>query len=233
MIGMLGVTGGVGFFENDMFKEAELFEIETGFGPSEMIELEGILFLPRHGIKSKVPPHMINHQANFSILKEKGVTKVIGMNSVGSLRNDIPPPSILIPHDYINFWDIATFHDDRIVHTVPGLDEELRGILLTKAKEYNLEIVNRGIYIQTTGPRLETKAEISMIKNFGDVVGMTMANEATLAKEIGLAYASICSVDNYAHGIGEESLTNDMILANAKVNGEKIRDFIFRIAGEL
>jgi 5'-methylthioadenosine phosphorylase len=232
VIGMLGVTGGVGFFENEMFKEAELLTIETEFGPAEIIELEGIIFLPRHGIKSKVPPHMINHRANLSALKDKGVTKVIGMNSVGSLKQNIPPPSILIPHDYINLWDIATFHEDRIVHIVPGLDEDLRGLIISKAKEVKLEVVESGIYIQTTGPRLETKAEISMLKNFGDVVGMTMANEATLVKEMDLAYASICSVDNYANGIVEESLTNDKILTNAKVNGEKIRDFIFKITGE-
>ncbi len=233
MIGMLGVTGGVGFFENEKFKEAELLDIETEFGPSEIFELEGIIFLPRHGMKSKVPPHMINHQANLSALKEKGVTRIIGMNSVGSLKKDIPPPSILIPHDYINLWDIATFHEDRIVHVVPGLDNKLRDALISKANELGMVVAERGVYIQTTGPRLETRAEIAMLKTFGDVVGMTMANEATLAKEMDLAYASICSVDNYAHGIVDESLTNDMILKNATINGESIRDFIFKIAGEL
>jgi 5'-methylthioadenosine phosphorylase len=230
---MLGVTGGVGFFENERFKEAELLDVETEFGPSQVFELEGIIFLPRHGMKIKVPPHMINHQANLYALKDKGVTMVIGMNSVGSLKRNIPPPSILIPHDYINLWDIATFHDDRIVHVVPGLDEELRQAMISKSKELGMAMTERGIYIQTTGPRLETKAEISMLKNFGDVVGMTMANEATLANETGLAYASICSVDNYAHGIVDESLTNEKILANATINGERIRDFIFKIAGEL
>jgi 5'-methylthioadenosine phosphorylase len=229
---MLGVTGGVGFFDNERFKEAELNEVETEYGPSEIFELEGIVFLPRHGMKNKVPPHMINHRANLAALKEKGVTQIIGMNSVGSLKRDIPPPSILIPHDYINLWDIATFHDDRIIHIVPGLDEKLRITMISKAKELGIVVAERGIYIQTTGPRLETKTEISMLKNFGDVVGMTMANEATLAKEIDMAYASICSVDNFAHGIVDESLTNDKILANAMVNGEKIRDFIFKIAGE-
>jgi 5'-methylthioadenosine phosphorylase len=230
---MLGVIGGVGFFENEMFKEAACLEIETPYGPSEIFETENILFLPRHGIKNRRPPHMVNHRANLMALKERGIKRIIGMNSVGSLKLEIPPPSILIPDDYINFVDIATYHDSKIVHIVPSLDENLRNDLISHAKMESLDVIENGIYIQTRGPRLETKAEISLFKNFGDIVGMTMASEATLARELDLAYASICSVDNYANGIVKEALTNDNILANARVNSDRIKEFIFKIAGEL
>jgi 5'-methylthioadenosine phosphorylase len=166
-------------------------------------------------------------------LKEKGITKIIGMNSVGSLKLEIPPPSILIPSDYINIWEIPTIFDKDVVHVVPALDEDLRNQLISQSKKQGLEIIDKGIYVQTKGPRLETRAEVSMLCNFADVVGMTMASEATLARESGLTYASMCSVDNYANGIVDEPLDNDKILANATVNGDKIRDFIFKAQGEL
>lgn len=229
---MLGVLGGVGFFEKDIFKKASISEVKTPYGPSEIIEMENILFLPRHGIKKKRPPHMVNHKANLVALRDKGIERIIGMNSVGSLKREIPPPSILIPSDYINFIDVATYHDSEIVHVVPSLDENLRYDLISQAKKMNLNVIEKGIYIQTRGPRLETRAEISMLKNFGDIVGMTMASEATLSKELDLVYASICSVDNYANGIVEEALTNDIILANARINSDRVRDFIFEVAGE-
>lgn len=232
MIKMIGVIGGVGFFEAEIFKGAEVEEIKTPYGIVQMLVLGKVTFIPRHGFQSKIPPHKINYHANILAFKEKGITKIAGVNSVGSLKQEISPLSILIPHDYISPWNIVTYHDDKIVHIIPSLDEELRQSLLSFAQKFGLEVVGKGVYIQTLGPRLETKAEIHMLKSYGDVVGMTMANEATLAKELGLGYASICSVDNYAHGIVDEPLTSEMIIKNARINGEKIRDFLLKMAEE-
>ncbi|UCE72862.1 MAG: MTAP family purine nucleoside phosphorylase [Methanomassiliicoccales archaeon] len=233
MIYMIGIIGGVGFFGTEKFKDAAFENIDTPFGIVQMLVENDLALIPRHGIETKVPPHRINHRANIFALKEKGITKIIGVNSTGSLKKNIAPPTILIPHDYIGLWNAVTYHDDKIVHVVPGLNENLRQSLISQAKKYGLEAHEKGVYIQTTGPRLETKAEIIMLSNFGDVVGMTMASEATLAIELGLGYASICSVDNYAHGIIEASLTNEMILDNARTNGERIRKFLLETAGEL
>ncbi|UCE38141.1 MAG: MTAP family purine nucleoside phosphorylase [Thermoplasmata archaeon] len=230
-ITMLGVIGGVGFFE-EAFKNTEGEEIDTPFGTTHMFLSENIAFVPRHGIQSNVPPHKINHRANIIAFRTKGISKIIGVNSVGSLKTDISPLSILIPHDYINFWNIATYFDDKIVHIVPQLDENLRQMLLSLSEKYGLEVVKNGVYIQTTGPRLETKAEIKMLTSFGDMVGMTMASEATLTKEMEIAYASICSVDNYAHGITDEPLKSETIIKNARENSIRIRDFLFKAAGE-
>ena len=230
---MIGVIGGVGFSESEIFKSAEVEEIETPYGVANTLATEKLTFIPRHGIIGKIPPHKINHLANIFAFKAKGITKIIGVNSVGSLKSEISPPSILIPYDYISLWGIATYYDDKIVHIVPGLDEILRQSLLSFADKFGLEVIGKGVYIQTSGPRLETKAEIKMLKNFGDVVGMTMANEATLARELGLGYASICSVDNYAHGIVAEPLTSDIITQNARVNGDRIREFLLKVVEEL
>jgi len=229
---MIGVIGGVGFFEAEVFKGAGVEEIKTPYGAVQTLVLGEVTFIPRHGIQSKVPPHKINHLTNVFAFKEKGITNIIGVNSVGSLKQEFSPPSILIPHDYISPWNIATYHDDKIVHITPCLDEGLRQSLLSFAHKFGLEVIEKGVYIQTLGPRLETKAEIHMLKGFGDVVGMTMANEATLAKELDLGYASICSVDNYAHGIVDEPLTSELIIKNARINGDRIRDFLLKMAEE-
>lgn len=229
---MIGVIGGVGIFET-IAKGADLEEIMTPYGPVNILFKEKITFVPRHGIQSEIPPHRINHRANISAFKEQGISMIISVNSVGSLKMEFSPPSIMVPHDYIGIWDTQTFFDDRIVHIVPGLDIELRENLLALTKKYELDVIPKGIYIQTKGPRLETKSEVKMLATFADVVGMTMASEATLSEELKLRYVSICSIDNYAHGLVDEPLTSQVILRNARENGEKIRDFILKIAGEL
>jgi len=181
---------------------------------------KGIVFLQRHG--EGVPPHKIDNKKNILSLKEQGAEAIVGLSSVGSLKWGIKPGSIVIPHDYINLKNIRTYYDLESVHITPGLDEDLRKDIIDAAEKINLNVVKNGVYIQTIGPRLETKAEVNMIKNYADVVGMTMANEATLAKEQGLRYASICSVDNYAHGITDEEVTYEGIKKDQEKNKEKI-----------
>lgn len=230
---MIGVIGGVGFSRSDLFKDARIEEVETPYGKVNMMIMERISFVPRHGLDRNIPPHKVDHKANLSAFKEKGIERIIAVNSAGSLNYEIAPPAIMIPHDYVGLWDIATIHDDKIVHIVPGLDEGLRQAILSFAEIYELGAIGSGIYIQTTGPRLETKAEVKMLGKFADIVGMTLANEATIARELGLRYASICSIDNYANGITEEPLTNEMILENAKVNGDVIAEFLLKLVEEL
>jgi len=207
--------------------------VDTPYGKVYMMLLEKISFVPRHGIDRNIPPHKVNHKANLAAFKEKAIDRIIAVNSAGSLNYEIAPPAIMIPHDYIGLWDIATIYDDKIKHVVPGLSEELRQDILSYAEIYELGAIDTGIYIQTTGPRLETRAEVRMLGKFADIVGMTLANEATIACELGLRYASICSIDNYANGITGEPLTNEMILENAKVNGDIIAEFLLKLVEEL
>jgi 5'-methylthioadenosine phosphorylase len=158
---------------------------------------------------------------------------IIGVNSVGSLKPEIPPKTLVIPHDYINLWGVQTLFDDEIRHITPGLNEDLRQLILTVAKKRKIEVTGEGIYIQTRGPRLETRAEIHLLRNFGEVVGMTMGNEATLSEELSIPYASICSVDNYCHGISETPLTAEEILRNARTNMEKVKSLVLAIIEEV
>jgi len=161
--------------------------------------------LPRHD--HGIPPHKINHKRNNNSLKRRGIKEVIGVFSVGSLRLKIKPGSLVVPHDYINFGVILTFSEKEVKHTIPDFYDNSRERIIKAAGENKIKVIKKGVYFQARGPRFETKAEINLIKHYADIVGMTLASEATLASEIGLNYAAICLVDNYAAGISEEKLT--------------------------
>ncbi|MBW2039020.1 MAG: MTAP family purine nucleoside phosphorylase [Deltaproteobacteria bacterium] len=234
---MLGIIVG-GNFSPEGMEVMERKGMETPFGePSDNFtigHLKGteVTLLPRHG-PQRIPPHRINHRANIYALKRLGVSEVIGINSVGSLREEIPPGWVVIPHDYLSPWSVVTFYEHQAMHITPALDERLRELIIRAATKAGINFVKEGVYIQTIGPRLETKAEIVMLCNFGDVVGMTMPHEATLCQEVGLAYASICSVDNYCHGIGERPLTEEEISQRARENAAKINNILLRMMEEM
>lgn len=185
-----------------------------------------VAFLPRHGKDHRIPPHKLNHRANLWALKEIGVTHILGTSSTGSLKKTIRPGTFVVPHDFVSFWHVPTFHDDRVVHVTPSLDETLRNALIAGAKKAKATVRDQGVYVQTIGPRLETRAEISFFKTIGDVVGMTMASEATLATEIGLAYAALCTVDNFAHGLVDEPLSFETIRETQRANADLTRTIV-------
>lgn len=189
---------------------------------------EKIIFVQRH--ENNTPPHMINYEKLLRNLKDQGVTHIIGVSSVGSLKENLSPGTIIIPSDYINFNPITIFNN-KLAHVVPSLDEGLRLNLIKTANALKLVVEKKGVYFQTKGPRYETKAEINFIKNYADLVGMTMASEATIAKELGLKYASICIVDNFANGISNDALAHDEVLVSQAKNQEKIISLLDNLQG--
>jgi 5'-methylthioadenosine phosphorylase len=136
---------------------------------------------------------------------------------------------MVVPDDYIMLAASPTVLRDRPVHVTPGLSEDLRGDWLEAARDCGLNAVDGGVYWQTAGPRLETKAEVRMASRFADIVGMTLGGEASVAKELDLDYASLCSVDNYAHGIGEVPLTMQEIARCARRNAGAVVQIIKRM----
>jgi len=226
---MLGIIGGTNFKGTKILKNLKGKTVATEYGNVDVLVNEKIAFLNRHGKSHNIPPHRINHKANIKALKKLGTTKIIGICSVGSLRKSIKPGSILIPSDYVNFWGIQTFFDSRIKHITPELDEALRKIIIKKSKQAGVKIIPEGIYVQTTGPRLETKAEIKILKNFCDVVGMNLASEATLAQELGIGYAGICSVDNYANGVVPKKLDFETVVKDSRKNSASVMKILIKI----
>ena len=224
----LAVIGGSGLYGLSFLGGAAATPVATPYGAASADLLVGSLgtaqvaFLARHGKDHGIPPHRVNHRANLWALKELGVRRVLGTSSVGALRKEIRPGTLAVPHDYLAPWDIPTFYDDRVVHATPALDEGMRNEVVRTAKDARMPVRARAVYAQTRGPRLETKAEVRMLAAFADVVGMTMASEATLAAELGIAYASVCTVDNYANGIAEKPLTYEAIVRTQKENVAKL-----------
>ncbi len=221
----VGIIGGTNLFDTGLMAGCGEEELKTKYGDVCLFISPEFVFILRHGRYRNIPPHRINHRANIMAFKVLGIDRIIGVTSVGSLKKEIKPGSLLVPHDYISLCNIPTFFDDEIVHITPGLDSDLRIELIEAAKAEGIPVIDGGIYFQSVGPRLETKAEINFIKDYADVVGMSMGAEATLAKELGLKYANLSSVDNYAHGIAEEELSYQSIVEAAS----KMRDNVERV----
>ncbi len=229
---VVGVIGGSGLRTPALLEDPRPKPLDTPYGKASDVPVLGrhsdtaVVFLSRHASDHRIPPHRINHRANLWTLKELGATAVLATASAGSLKKAIRPGSFVVPDDFVSFWGIPTFHDDEVVHATPGLDAKLRDALVSGAKAAGASVRTRGVYVQTTGPRLETPAEIRHFATLGDVVGMTMASEATLASELGLPYAAVCSVDNYCNGIVERPLTFEQIRATQARNQDALRRVI-------
>jgi len=219
---VLGVVGGTALSGSDFLGDFEEVEVETREGSVFLAETENFLFLKRHGRGGDIPPHMINHRANILALEESGVEGVVGVGSVGALKIEYAPPCVVVPDDYMNFSGVPTFFDDEVKHVTPGFDEGLRGRLVEAAGRLPAKAFIKGVYVQTRGPRLETKAEVRMLATFADIVGMTLASEATLARELEIPYAALCSVDNLAHGLSREPLDSKKIVSDSQRTGELI-----------
>ena len=238
----LGIIGGTNLFgtKTEFLEAANEREVDTKYGTVYLISAadDDVVFIPRHGKTRNIPPHRMNYKANLAAFRDLGVENIIGVTSVGSLKRDIKPQSLVVPHDYISLCSIPTFYDDELVHVTSGLDKQLRTAIIEVATDFDAAVITRGVYFQTPGPRLETRAEIDFIRNYADVIGMNMASEATLAKELGLRYANISSVDNYAHGIiaeeeEEEELDYKQIVEAAAKNREKLELLLMKLIDAL
>ncbi len=213
---MIGIIGGSGVYEITQKADSCVKEmVKTDYGEVEVSILEifskKVAFIPRHASGHSIPPHKINFRANIDALKNVGVTQIIATNSVGSMNENMPPGTFVIPNDFLDFSQDRkkTFYEDKVVHidvTEPYCPT-LRDILAKSG-----DVILGGTYVCTEGPRFETPAEIRMFKMLGgDLVGMTGLPEVTPAREREMCYNSICIVSNYASGISENELTIDEV----------------------
>jgi 5'-methylthioadenosine phosphorylase len=214
---MLAIIGGSGLthLANLAVSRREL--VRTPYGePSGPLTLGAIggkptIFLARHGYGHTIPPHEVNYRANIWAMKEMGATEIIAVASVGCIRDDLKPGDIVVPHQIIDYTSgrQSTFHQGEnctVTHIdfTDPYDETLRQRILQAAKKTGVAIGDGATYGTTQGPRLETAAEIVRMARDGcDLVGMTGMPEAVLARELGVPYAAIIVVANYAAGRGD------------------------------
>ena len=213
----IAFIGGTSLMNSAIFSSWKTQQVKTAHGTVQVKTDGNAVFLQRHGAPA-VPPHKINHKANIEAIKNLGADSIIAINSVGSLKTALKPGSFVVPDDFISIWHIETFFDKEMKFMVPAMDTKLGKSLYNLCKEITKDLRFRGVYIQTIGPRLETKAEIRMLKGYGHIIGMTMASEATLSMECGIPYASLCSIDNYCNGIVKIPLTMDEMQKNILKN---------------
>ncbi len=190
-----------------------------------------VLFLPRHGRAHRIPPHRVNYRANLHALHALEADAVIAVNAVGGITSRFGPGVLAVPAQVVDYtWGRAhTFSDteeDPLQHVefARPFSTDLREALLEAADGAALTLVDGGCVGVMQGPRLETAAEIRRLANDGcDVVGMTSMPEAALARELGLPYASVCVVANWAAGIADEPITMDAIEATLGEAMERVR----------
>jgi len=200
----IAVIGGVGFC-----LDGSPDTIETPYGSVEVqsTRLKGkkAVLIARHG-ENHLPPHKVNYRAVLCAVRSSGATRAISINTVGTMSYH-PVGSFFLPLDYVEFTKARTntFFDDRAVHVDMSQPYclELLSSLRNAMSEISIQPFE-GVYVCAEGPHLESPAQIRMMRQFGDVVGMTGYPEVVLAKELGLCYASLCIVTNEACGMKTE-----------------------------
>ena len=232
MIKLIGIIGGSGVYEITHKADSCTEKlIRTDYGDVEVSILEifgkKVAFIPRHAAGHSIPPHKINFRANIDALKNVGVTKIIATNSVGSMNENMPPGSFVIPDDFLDFSQdrVKTFYEDKVVHidVTEAYCPSLRDVLAQSG-----DVILGGTYVCTEGPRFETPAEIKMFKMLGgDLVGMTGVPEVTLAREREICYNSICIVSNYASGISPDELTIDEVFEMVAKKEHELLELIY------
>ena len=209
---LLGVIGGSGLLRSSLFSGADASVQKTEYGDVVLRETvvggsTRIVFVQRHAADPNVeytPPHLINHCAIAAALRDRGVKRALGVCSVGSLDAErFPTGSFVVPEDFFCPADIISLHKDARGHHMPEFDTDMRARILNGVRTAKLRnpIIDSGVYVQTRGPRFETKAEIRFFATVGSVVGMTGAHEAGVCSDAGIKYAMLCMVDNLCNGI--------------------------------
>lgn len=213
---MLAIIGGSGLTQLANLRITHRQVIRTPYGePSGPLTFgkirdRDVAFLARHGYGHTIPPHLVNYRANIWALHSQKVKRVVSVASVGGIRSDLTPGEIAFPDQIIDYTygRKHTFFDatDRSVTHVDftrPYSEKLRQKCLQAAQAAREHFVGGGVYAASQGPRLETAVEINRMERDGaHMVGMTGMPEAALAREIGLEYATIAVVANFAAGRG-------------------------------
>jgi len=226
----------IGTGMSKFFDLERLEAVTTPYGKSYLgrLELSGkeVLFAVRHGPQYSVPPHKVNYRALVHSIHDAGGSVVLATNATGSMNKRMSPGDIVIPDQILDFTKgrHQTFFegDGRVVFTdvTRPYSVYVREMLCDAAKRLKIKVHRKGTYVCTEGPRFETAAEIRMFSMLGgDLVGMTGAPEAFLAKELGMEYGGVCIVTNWAAGIAAQ-VSHDEVLEVMERTGPRVRDII-------
>ncbi|MBF4990573.1 S-methyl-5'-thioinosine phosphorylase [Methylophilus sp. QUAN] len=239
---MLGIIGGTGLTELANLNISKRLIVRTPYGePSQPLvfgEINGkeVVFLARHGGGHTIPPHAVNYRANIWALHSVGVCDLLAVATVGGIGDHLIPGDIVLPNQILDYTygRSNTYHDGielpvrHIDFTLP-YSQAMRDRCIKAASDVGYRLVDGGVYACVQGPRLETAAEIDRYERDGaTVVGMTGMPEAALARELGVAYAAICPVANFAAGRGDsrQSIQFEQVMPLLQQTMDKVRTVI-------
>ncbi len=242
---VLGIIGGSGLYTLNGLKNTRLLNIRTPYGTtssklhvSDYKSLK-VVFLPRHGIEHSIPPHKINYRANIYALKKYGVTDIISVSAVGSLKNKHKPGDFILPDQFIDrtFNRVTTFFDeDCVAHVSLAKPTSMQlSKLIFKSLPKNMQIKQKGTYVAIEGPQFSTYAESILYKSWNcDIIGMTNMPEVRLAKEAEMGYASIAMVTDYdCWHKNHEAVTVNQVINIMNKNTNNVKKLILSILDNL
>lgn len=236
----LGIIGGTGISSFEKLVLLGTHMPITPYGEVSAAIQEGtvgncrVFFLQRHGGDADIAPHLVNYRANLWALQALGVDEIVAINAVGGISPDMQSGRLVVPDQLIDYtWGRAHTFDDgsdgklRHIDFTEPYDGVLRTALLEVAAAKGIACATAAVHGVTQGPRLETAAEIRRMAADGcDVVGMTGMPEAALARELGIAYVSVCMVVNPAAGLGELPITLAMMHATLQREAGVVQDLL-------
>ncbi|MFA6378404.1 MAG: S-methyl-5'-thioadenosine phosphorylase [Candidatus Omnitrophota bacterium] len=205
----IGIIGGSGLYDIEGIKNLKQVNVKTPFGkPSDaylcgILEGVSVVFLPRHGRGHRISPSEINYRANIYGMKKLGVSAILAVSACGSLKEELKPMDFVIPDQFIDrtVKRQSTFFSNGLVGHVGFADPvcpKICDILYKSAQALNISVHRGGTYLNMEGPQFSTKAESSLYRSWNlDIIGMTNATEAKLAREAEIAYATLAAVTDY------------------------------------
>jgi 5'-methylthioadenosine phosphorylase len=240
---VLGIIGGSGVYDIDGLTAKEWRRVDSPFGaPSDELlfgELNGqkLVFLPRHGRGHRIPPSELNYRANIDAMKRAGVTEIVSVSAVGSLKEELPPGTFVIVDQFVDrtFARVKSFFSTGLVahvsvaHPVCG---RLGDLIEAAAKQAGIVAVRGGTYLVMEGPQFSTKAESELYRQWGcDVIGMTNMPEAKLAREAEMCYATVAMVTDYDCWHPEhDAVTVEQVVKVLLANADNARNLVKAIA---
>jgi len=241
-----GVIGGSGLYEIDGLTEIEEVTLSTPFGAPSDAYITGVLdgvrmvFLPRHGRGHRISPTEINFRANIWGMKRLGVSRILSVSAVGSMREDIVPGDFVVIEQFFDRTRhrVDTFFEQGVVAHVMFADPvcgSLRSDLLAAGAEVGVKMHDGGTYINMEGPQFSTRAESKIYRSWGvDVIGMTNLQEARLAREAELCYATIAMATDYdCWHEGHDDVTVEAVIEVMQANVGRARALIKAAAPRL
>jgi len=245
---VLGIIGGSGIYDIEGLTDVRWEEVNTPFGaPSDELmfgNLDGlpVVFLPRHGRGHRVPPSELNFRANIDVLKRAGVTEIVSLSAVGSLREDLPPGTFVVVDQFIDrtFARKKSFFEAGLVAHVSMADPvcaRLGDEIEAAAKDTGIDTVRGGTYLVMEGPQFSSRAESELYRSWAcSVIGMTNMPEAKLAREAEMCYATVAMVTDYDcwHDDHDDVTVEQIIkvlLENADKGRSLVRALAPRVAG--